>query len=105
MGMLDSAKYAYKNMVNTFTGDCMEDVLPAFLQATNGSDADKVVMVVTDGEWTPQSEDPRIAAQKYRDAGATVYAIGFGNLNIESKAGNNNNHITNEITKNNNKIN
>jgi hypothetical protein len=82
--MLDSAKYAYKNMVNTFTGDCMEDVLPAFLQATNGSDADKVVMVVTDGAWTPQSEDPKIAAQKYRDAGATVYAIGFGDLLLEN---------------------
>ena len=56
-------------------------------------------MVVTDGAWTPQSEDPKIAAQKYRDAGATVYAIGFGDLLLESKAGNNNNnHITNETT-------
>ena len=50
--MLDSAKYDYKNMVNTFTGDCMEDVLPAFLQATNGSDADKV-----GGGWRVSTEE------------------------------------------------
>ena len=40
--MLNDAKYVYKNMVNTFTGDCMEDVFPAFQNATSGSDADKV---------------------------------------------------------------
>ena len=49
---MDSAKYAYKNMQNTFTGDCMEDVLPAFLRATNGSDADKV-----GGSWRVNAEE------------------------------------------------
>ena len=59
--MLDSAKYAYKNMVNTFTGDCMEDVLPAFLQATNGSDADKV-----GGGWRVSTEERRRTGKKPR---------------------------------------
>ena len=52
------------------------------------------MLVVTDGKWTASSEDPRIAAVKYENAGATVYAIGFGNLLLESMSGNNNNRNT-----------
>jgi hypothetical protein len=66
-------------MVTTFTGNAIESVLPNFQKATNGTKASKVLVVITDGVHSQGSADPKQAAQKWKDLGATVYAIGVGN--------------------------
>ena len=37
-----------------------------------------MLLVVTDGVWHKMGMDPSIAAKKWLDEGATVYAIGYG---------------------------
>merc|ERR1711979_88282 len=67
--------YKWKNMETTFTGNAMDNVLPDFKEKIVGSEASKVLVVITDGAHTEGSTAPKQAAQKWKALGATVYAI------------------------------
>jgi hypothetical protein len=74
---LDTDEYNWEDLVNTNTGKAIDATFPDYQAETNGTSANKVLVVLTDGEPSESDTPVSEAIKQWNAWGVKVIAVGF----------------------------